>query len=74
MDRKETRLQLEELAEQIYELLGEMEAILDELEDPMIAERAKSYWMAHIDGALENRKGYLGGSFISFRDTLKELE
>ena len=30
--------------------------------------------MAHIDGALLNRKGWLGGSFISLGDTLARLE
>ena len=37
-------------------------------------ERAKLYWMAHIDGALLSRQGWLGGSFISLEDTLEALE
>ena len=30
--------------------------------------------MAHIDGALENREGWLGGSMISFEDTVNAVE
>jgi hypothetical protein len=36
--------------------------------------RAERYWLAHIDGALFNRSGVLGGSFITAADTLEELE
>jgi hypothetical protein len=35
---------------------------------------AERYWLAHIDGALFNRSGVLGGSFITAADTLEELE
>lgn len=64
---------LEELKDQIYEALKEMENILSEIA-PEEHERAKYYWIAHIDGALENRGGRLGGSFISFADTLEAIE
>jgi len=60
---------LEELKDQIYEALKEMEKILSEIA-PEEHETAKYYWIARIDGALENRGGWLGGSFISFVDTL----
>jgi len=50
-----------------------MEDILGEAA-PEELERAEVYWMAHIDGALLNRKGWLGGSFISLGDTLARLE
>jgi len=64
---------LRELSDKIYDVLAEMEQIIGEL-DPREPERAKFYWLAHIDGALENRGGYLGGSLISFSDTIKSLE
>ncbi len=64
---------LEELKETIYEVLNEMEEILREVapdEYPI----AKSYWMAHIDEALENRGQWLGGSLVSYIDTIDALE
>ena len=64
---------LEELKETIYEALNEMEEILREVA-PSEYRRAERYWLAHIDGALENRGGWLGGSFISFADTLTAIE
>lgn len=63
---------LEELKEQIYEALEEMEDIISEIA-PEEHETAKYYWIAHIDGALENRGGG-ASSFISFADTLEAIE
>lgn len=73
MTKTEAVDRLLELADQIYELLYEMEDILQEVA-PEQLQLAKSYWLAHIDGALENRYRYIGGSFISFEDTLRNLE
>jgi len=73
MEKWEAVERMRELAERIYEALGEMEDILSEVA-PGELDRAKSYWMAHIDGALENRNGYLGGSMISFEDTIRAIE
>ncbi len=64
---------LEELKDVIYEALDEMGEILREVA-PSEYRRAERYWLAHIDGALENRGGWLGGSFISFADTLTAIE
>lgn len=64
---------LKELADQIYEALDEMEEIIRQVA-PGELERAKRYWMAHIDGALINRNGWLGGSFINFMDTIRAIE
>lgn len=72
MTRKEAARKLEELASEIYETLEEMEAILEEVA-PEEFERARVYWLAHIDGALLNRKGWMGGSLISLEDTLTSL-
>ena len=73
MTKREAVWRLEELGYEIYEKLEEMKAILEEVA-PEELERAQVYWMAHIDGALLNRKGWLGGSFISLQDTLTALE
>lgn len=71
--QREAINRLEELKEQIYEALEEMEDIISEIA-PEEYESARRYWIAHIDGALENRGGWLGGSFISFADTLEAIE
>ena len=72
MTRTEATGRLRRIAYEIYDTLEEMEAILEEAA-PEEFERARAYWMAHIDGALLNRKGWRG-SFISLEDTLTALE
>lgn len=64
---------LEELKETIYEALDEMKEILKEVA-PLEYETVERYWLAHIDGALENRGGWLGRSFINYTDTIEALE
>jgi len=64
---------LEELKETIYEALDEMKDILREVA-PEELERAEVYWLAHIDGALENRNQWLGGSWIRYINTIYALE
>jgi len=73
MTRREAVWRLEEIVEEIYDKLNEVRAILKEVA-PEELERAEVYWMAHVDGALLNRKGWLGGSFVSLQDTLEALE
>lgn len=73
MTREEAAWRLEELAQEIYNILEDMKAILREAA-PEELERAKVYWLSHIDGALLNRKGWMGISFISLRDTITALE
>ena len=74
---KEAIERLEELKETIYETLNEMEEILREVA-PEVYAMSKSYWLAHIDSALENRGNWLGkASLVSYIDAilaLKELE
>ena len=69
----EAAMRLRELADEIYETLEEMEYLLEEVA-PGELERARAYWMAHIDGALLSQKGWMGGSLISLEDTLAALE
>ena len=71
--RREAAWELEELGYEIYEKLEEMKAILEEVA-PEELEVAQRCWMAHIDAALLNQGGWLGGSFISLKDTLVRLE
>ena len=76
MNRQENRIavaaEIEYLIEEIYERLDCIRELLWEVDDSL-ANRAESYWLAHIDGALLNRSG-VGGSFITAADTLEELE
>ena len=72
MTRKKAVKELRALAYEIYEKLEEMEDILKEVA-PEELERAKAYWMAHIDGALLNLNK-AGGSLINLEDTLTILE
>lgn len=65
--------EIEGLIEEIYERLDCIREPLREV-DGSLANRAERYWLAHIDGALFNRSGVLGGSFITAADTLEELE
>ena len=65
---------LEELKEAIYETMDEMEEVLREVA-PEVYAMSKSYWLAHIDGALENRGNWLGeASLVSYIDTIDALE
>jgi len=76
MNRRENRIavaaEIEYLIEEIYERLDCIRELLWEVDDSL-ANRAESYWLAHIDGALLNRSG-VGGSFITAADTLEELK
>ena len=76
MNRQENRIavaaEIEGLIEEIYERLDCIREISGVCGG--YKKRAERYWLAHIDGALFNRSGVLGGSFITAADTLEELE
>lgn len=74
MTRKEAAWRLRKLAYDIYDLLEDMAEILREAA-PEELERAEAYWMAHIDKALLNLRGWVGGgSLLNLEDTLATLE
>jgi hypothetical protein len=64
-------IEIEEAVQEMYECLSRIEQALKPF--PSTYERARTYWLAHIDGALENRGGWCGGSFIDLNETLSEL-
>jgi len=64
---------LEELKDSIYEALNEMEEVLRGVA-PEVYAMSKSYWLPLIDGALENRGNWLGGSTVSYIDAILALE
>lgn len=69
---RDSAYELEDAIDEIYEQLDRIKRELQKF--PAIYERARSYWLAHIDGALLNREGWLGGSFISAASTLEDLQ
>lgn len=74
MDTREAAEAITEIIEDIYDKLGDIEMILDSAHVPEdIANRAKAYWLGHIDGALFNRGEIVGRSFVSAEDTIEEL-
>lgn len=74
ISKDEARLRIMAAIDAIYDALAEIRDALREAGAEGALDRARHYWMAHIDGALQNRGGWLGGSFITAEDTLKELE
>ena len=76
MTRAEAAQMLREIADEIYDKLDEMEAILEEAAPEELA-MARAHWMAYVDGALLNLKGRMKRSLrslISLKDTLIALE
>ncbi len=66
---------LEEIQMEIQKLLDEAKVILQQDDyGEMTYERAKHYWIAHIEGALSKDNEWVGGSLINMDDTLLELK
>lgn len=71
MSRNEDAQRFEEIMDQILELSQEAYQIARAHGE---GERARSYWVAHIAGAVDRRNsGYMGGSMTDMADTLREL-
>jgi len=70
---REAIKRLDELKEALYEVLNEMEEVLRGVA-PEVYAMSKSYWLPLIDGALENRGNWLGGSTVSYIDAILALE
>ena len=76
MEIRKAIMRLEELKETIYEALNEMKEILREVA-PDVYAMSKSYWLPHIDRALENRGdwgNWLGECTVNYNDTILALE
>ena len=72
-ERAEAAKRLRDLAQEIYDTLEEMAAILEEVA-PEELELARVYWMAHIDRSLFNRKKWKEARYITLEDTITILE
>lgn len=70
--------QLIEMREQMIEMLHEADGIIrqaaNQVGSRLIHERARSYWIGHLNQALSNESEYLGKSMYTFEDTIQELE
>jgi uncharacterized protein (UPF0305 family) len=62
--------ELEEIRDQMLDLLGMAESTLRGTSE---YDSAKAYWLAHIETALSNDHGYLGGSMTTMQDTIDAL-
>lgn len=65
--------------ERLYEIKDEIKELVYEARDlfprnSLTYERARSYWIAHILGALDDENDYLGGSMFTMKETIEELE
>lgn len=73
MSNKAIARQLEDLQQDMLSNLSEMKSLLRSVDDKMIYERARQYWLAHIELALTKDTMWLGGSMVNCDDTLQEL-
>jgi len=62
--------ELEYIQEQMQDLLGQAANIVSGTSE---ASSAQAYWLAHIETALTNDHGYLGGSMTTMQDTIDAL-
>lgn len=66
--------------ERLTEIHGEMIELMEEArrliqrEGGITWERAKSYWLGHIEQALSKETRYVGSSMFTMEDTLRELD
>lgn len=71
--RKQLALELEDLRDQMWEL-AEQALDLIRRDAPEEHNRARSYWYAHLLGALDKEQsGFLGGSFIDMTETIRTI-
>lgn len=66
------KARLEQIRDEIKELVYEAKQLMRD-EGGIAYERAKSYWVPHILGALDKENEYCGGSMINMQDSIDEL-
>lgn len=67
-------MRLKEIREEMLGLLSEADDLISETNNQTIYNRAKSYWLPHIEGALDKENSqYLGGSMVDMSATINEL-
>lgn len=73
MARTEKTGRLKEIQREMLDLLDEASRIVRAAGGGH-HERARVYWLAHIESALHRDHGYLGGSVVTMEDTISEIE
>jgi hypothetical protein len=71
--------EIRESIDRMKEIQNEIEELLNEALDIYTAnggfrEQARSYWYAHILGALRNETEFLGGSMVTLEDAIIEIQ
>lgn len=70
----ETVERLKEIQQEFFSLLDEAKSIIRKAENQLIWERARSYWLAHIEMALSKETEFLGSSMFTMDETIEEIE
>jgi hypothetical protein len=65
---------LEEIKDEIKELVEEAIGIVRSSGTRTTYETARTYWYAHILGALDKDHEFLGGSMTTMEDTIEDVE
>lgn len=68
-DKQEAIERLQSIQGEIFGLVGEAEMLIRRFGGELTQRRAESYWLAHIQGALEGR-----GSMVTMEETIKEMK
>lgn len=62
---------LEEVKIEMLELLGEARELVQGTSEE---DRSEAYWLSHIEGALTNESGIIGGSMYTMEDAIEGLK
>ena len=65
------------LRDEALEKLAEIEFLIKEIAGPedrgMAHERARAYWLSHVEANLSSEPGSFQGSMVNFEDTINDL-
>jgi len=70
ISNREKAQDLENVLEQMTYLMSEARSIVEGTSEQS---RAEAYWIAHIEMALDDQHGYLGGSMCTISETINCL-
>lgn len=77
-DMNEYAERLNEIKDEIKDLIQEAQHLVNDFSSQFgvrhIYERARSYWLAHLQTALDKESEYLGSSMTTMEDTIQEIE
>ena len=67
-------IELEEKYSDLLDLMGDIKELVEGIPVSFIRERARSYWLAHIEMALNDDHNWVGGSMATIEGTIDELK